>query len=44
MNSKVSIRMGRNKDPSELGVVVGAGFAGMNISETLDLLGFSCTD
>ena len=35
--------MGKNWDISDFGMVVGARWAGLSISETDDLLGFSCT-
>ena len=42
---KPSIRMGKKADLGdfECGMVVGARRAGLSISETADLLGFSCT-
>jgi len=41
---KLSIRTGKQGDLSdfERGMVVGARQAGLSISETVDLLGFSC--
>ncbi len=45
LSSNLSIRMGKKGDLSdfERGMVVGARRAGLSISKTADLLGFSCT-